>query len=628
MRLSNNLLRVHIAGFEKAVMALRAAPSHSRLHEEIAALFAQNVSAAGDDALALVVRAAMQQIAAAVPDLPAQQASKYQNWLLTRYRQNWANQVLSSAPSPQDSSAPSPRGANPPQPLLLEDLSKYADDLTHYHNTPNIIKKRAGISTDLFAIDSPFELYQQLKALRGEVATEFKVLSPSQQSFIDNNEAIIIGQTAQWRLVMPLTTEASQEFGAGTRWCTAAQNGNRFNEYFPDNALLYLEASGIGKHAFVLKDGKITRLFNAEDTQQTPEQQQALFDKLPTLAAQLQKLDATTSLLQPIIDKADFATTFDLTITSRHLAPRAAINEATLVEGVNSGNLTQADKDNYFVKAAKGGLSNTVDALLKLGANVHADNDYALRWAARNGHTDVVRLLLEHGANVHADDDGALRMAAPNGHTDVAALLLKHGANVHANNNKALRLSVDYDRTDVLALLLKHGADAQADNDYALRWVANSGHIETVRLLLKHGANIHAYYDAALRSAAEKGYTDVVKLLLDHGADVHASNDNALRLAAEKGHTGVVKLLLNHGANVHAYYDAALPSAAEKGHTDVVKLLLDHGANVHADNDYAITRAAMNGHTDVVKILEAHIAKEKTPTTTPRPQSPAQAPKP
>ncbi len=437
MRLSNNLLRVHVAGFEQAIVALRGTNGQGRLHEEIAELFAQNANAAGDDNLALAVRAAMQQIAAAVPDLPAQQASKYQNWLLTRYRQNWATQTE----------------ANAPQPLLLEDLSKYVEDLTLYHNTPNVIKKRAGISPDLFAIESPFKLAKLLRAVRGELATEFKPLSPTQQGFIDSEQAIVIGQTAQWRLVMPLTKEASQEFGAGTRWCTAAQQNNLFNGYFPNSALLYLEASGIGKIAFLLKDGKIDSMFDAEDTEQTPAQQQALFNKLPTLAAQLQQLEAAVPLLRPAIDKGDFDKAFELSVASRNLAPDTIINEAMLIERMSAAHLTPHEQNNTLLAAAKGGLLKTTEALLKLGANVDIYDNTALRHTATFGHINVMKLLLEHGANVHADNDFALRRAACDGRADMVKLLLEHGANVHAVN------------------------------DAIKGWVANNGHTEVFKML-------------------------------------------------------------------------------------------------------------------------------------------------
>ncbi len=637
MRLSNNLLRVHLSGFEKAVVALRAAGGQSRLHEEIVALFTQNVQAAGDDNLALAVRTAMQQIAAAVPELPAQQASKYQNWLLTRYRQNWANQTEADAP----------------QPLLLEDLYKYAEDLTFYHNTPNVIKKRAGISTDLFTIDSPFELYQQLKALRGEVATEFKPLSPSQQAFIDSNQAIVIGQTAQWRLVMPLTIAASQEFGAGTRWCTAAQKDNRFYHYFPDNALLYLEASGIGKHAFVFKNGTITDLFDAEDTKQTAAQQQALLDKLPTLATQLQKLDEAVPLLRLIVDRANFTIALNSVIATRNLAPNKSVDEAVLLEKMSRSNLTQVEKDNCLLNAASGGLLQIIEALIKQGADinfgkglalaasnahaeavtlllehgadVHAHNDYALRWAAERGHADVVKLLLEHGADVHADNDHALRLAATFGRADVVSLLFDHGADVHAKDDYALCFAATYGHTKVVKQLLEHGGDVHAQNDYALRWAAHHGHLEVVKFLLDCGANVHADKHFALHGAVERGHTDMVKLLLEHGADIHAKNDHALRWAVRNGHTKVVKLLLEHGANVHANNDYALRWAARNGHTKVVKLLLEHCANVHADNDYAMDWAIGNGHTEVVKILEAQITKEAAAQTL-SPQRPVASP--
>ncbi len=482
MRLSNNLLRVHVAGFEKAAVALRAAGGQGRLHEEIAALFAQNMQVAGDDGLSAAVRTAMQQIAAAVPDLPAQQASKYQNWLLVRYRQNWARQTE----------------INPPQPLLLEDLSKYAEDLTLYHNTPNVIKKRAGISTDLFAIGSPFALYQQLKALRGEVATEFKPLTPTQQAFIDSHQAIVIGQTAQWRLVMPLTKEASQEFGAGTRWCTAAQKDNAFNEYFPDCALLYLEASGPdklsrGKMAVVYQDGQIIQIFDADDTEQTEEQQQALLDKLPTLAAQLQNLDAAIPQLQAAIDKADFTTAFDITFARCNLALNAPIDETTLINKITSSTLTSYQKSEYLIRAASRGLSKTAQALLECGADIHAEHGEALSYAAQNGHADTVKLLIDYGADVRDYDNWALCRAAYNGHNDIVQLLLAHGADIHARNDLPLCHAVE------------------------------PGHVHVVKLLLEYGANVHVYDDYAMRTATDNGYVEIVQMLEAHIAKQKAT---------------------------------------------------------------------------------------------------------
>ncbi len=521
MRLSNNLLRAHVSGFEKAIVALRAAGGQSRLHEEIAALFAQNAQVAGDDALAAAVRTAMQQIAASVPDLPAQQASKYQNWLLTRYRQNWVAQTQT----------------NPPQALLLEDLSKYADDLALYHSTSNVIKKRAGISTDLFAIDSPFELYQQLKALRGEVATEFKPLSPTQQEFIDSNQAIVVGQTAQWRLVMPLTIAASQEFGSGTRWCTAARDINYFEDYFPEKTLLYLEASGIGKHAFVLENGKITSLFDAEDTRQEPEQQQALLKKLPTLAAFFTNLDAALPLLQPAIDKADLSKVFDLITAGRNFAPHAPMSETALIKKLASAKLTADEKDDYLLKAATRGLTKTAAAMIKLGADVRAYNDGALRRAAAYGHTAIVKLLLKHGADVHADNDSALRTSAQNGNIEAVKLLLKHGAVVPLGNSYTLGRVARNGDTEIARLLLKHGADARADNGAALRWAVDYCRVAMVKLLLEHGADVHTDNDYALHQAFRFGRSDMLLVLQTHIAKQQP------RRPPRKGFAGTTKKL-------------------------------------------------------------------------------------
>ena len=53
----------------------------------------------------------------------------------------------------------------------------------------------------------------------------------------------------------------------------------------------------------------------------------------------------------------------------------------------------------------------TIEFLVKNGADVHMCNDYVLRLAAASGRLDVVKRLVEHGADVHAMDDCALECA-------------------------------------------------------------------------------------------------------------------------------------------------------------------------------------------------------------------------
>ncbi len=59
--------------------------------------------------------------------------------------------------------------------------------------------------------------------------------------------------------------------------------------------------------------------------------------------------------------------------------------------------------DEAFVLAASFGNSNTVKALLKVGANINVSNNVgmtALMWAASHNHIDTVKVLLESGAEI------------------------------------------------------------------------------------------------------------------------------------------------------------------------------------------------------------------------------------
>jgi hypothetical protein len=86
----------------------------------------------------------------------------------------------------------------------------------------------------------------------------------------------------------------------------------------------------------------------------------------------------------------------------------------------------QEELDGRLIDAAWTGGTETVEALLAVGADVHARDDYALREAAYRGHADTVRLLLGSGADAHAKDDEALRWAAYGGRTQTVQILARH----------------------------------------------------------------------------------------------------------------------------------------------------------------------------------------------------------
>ncbi|MCL5261108.1 MAG: ankyrin repeat domain-containing protein, partial [Gammaproteobacteria bacterium] len=92
--------------------------------------------------------------------------------------------------------------------------------------------------------------------------------------------------------------------------------------------------------------------------------------------------------------------------------------------------------------AARNGQINTLEQLLRSGANIHersANGWTALLYAARNGHTETLVWLLNHGANIADRNNGgyaAFLCAVYFGHTETVRWLLNHGANILDRNTR------------------------------------------------------------------------------------------------------------------------------------------------------------------------------------------------
>lgn len=70
------------------------------------------------------------------------------------------------------------------------------------------------------------------------------------------NDSIKIKETEKWLVVIPLTAKASCFYGKSTKWCTAANENNRFNRYFANGyTLVYFINKETGeKWATALRD--------------------------------------------------------------------------------------------------------------------------------------------------------------------------------------------------------------------------------------------------------------------------------------------------------------------------------------------------------------------------------------
>ncbi len=103
--------------------------------------------------------------------------------------------------------------------LLLEDLYKATEYLKIYQKFKHLIKadfKNLKSLLDLYVLVEPFEEKENAVFLNDE---ERKLKGQFKEVF----------KNSKYRIIIPLTLEASKYFGKGTQWCTV--NTNQFNYY-------------------------------------------------------------------------------------------------------------------------------------------------------------------------------------------------------------------------------------------------------------------------------------------------------------------------------------------------------------------------------------------------------------
>jgi uncharacterized protein len=216
-----------------------------------------------------------------------------------------------------------------------------------------------------------------------------------------------------------------------------------------------------------------------------------------------------------------------------------------------------------------------------------ADGMTALHWAVRGDDLDTVQLLLKAGANVNAANRYGvtpLSLAATNGSAAVARVLLKAGSNPNAagpDGETILMIAARSGSADVVNALIERGVDVNASERWqgqtALMWAALEDHGAAIKALADHGANLNARskelnfpeyrYETngmavfqlpkggwtALMYAARQNAMDAVAALADANADLNATTKQegttALQIAILNIHYDLANLLLDKGAN-------------------------------------------------------------------------------
>ncbi len=191
-------------------------------------------------------------------------------------------------------------------------------------------------------------------------------------------------------------------------------------------------------------------------------------------------------------------------------------------------------------------LYNRLHVLMHLlkWKHIHKYANKILISAVRNNFPEIVKIIIEnHNINIHDNEEYLLRLAAQHGITDIVQYLHELGADIHVYYEEALRFAAKNGHLETVKFLSKIGADISAQNDYAVRFAAANGHTIVVRYLHEHGANIRAKNDYGLKQAIAEMHVNTIIYLIKNGAYVRKISDNKIKKLIKTGNRELIELL-------------------------------------------------------------------------------------
>ncbi|CAE7250568.1 ANK2 [Symbiodinium sp. CCMP2592] len=348
------------------------------------------------------------------------------------------------------------------------------------------------------------------------------------------------------------------------------------------------------------------------------------------------------------VDSARLLLVFGLVPSARHLDPSTAElfrRERANSKSKASGQLATlsafhryADGSMPLHLAVTFGLSESVDALLHAGADVHATSDSGvlpIHASAIAGHRYSLDLLVEARADPNAPHGfagtTAMHFAAEMGHSEVVRRLCELRADVEASKAQggtALHTAADTNNSAVVQALLSEPCSCDPEalllgDTPALYLAASRGFPDVIEALLAGGANP----DRTLRQrSGSGGKGSKAPLTADSAAaslpgsrkDMpgfeEANGATALHAACENGHLVAVQVLLDAGSRQLATMQGVTPliTALQYRQRAIARVLLESRtpANVHvvspADGQTALHVAAAYGFSEVVAGILRH----------------------
>ena len=315
-------------------------------------------------------------------------------------------------------------------------------------------------------------------------------------------------------------------------------------------------------------------------------------------------------------------------------------------------NLRNGKEDTPILWAARWNRLETVQTLLKLGADPNVPNDKgstALYWGVRYGFPTIVEVILRN-ARSKAERSALvnyrrslgfelpLMMAAAMGFTNIMKILLDNEAEVDATRSggsSALHLAAMIGREEVVCFLLQRGASKDKVDDVGntpLLLATKNNHRQVVSELVASNANFEitnklgeSVWDLAIAQPDTAMLEVVISLIMRRMRTRRKSvvaftsgreqRRSPLHVAATRGDVSKIKVILDAGMSPSlrdTHDNTFIHIAARDDNHAVIREFMTHaGVDVDSQNeqlDTAMHLAAREGH---VKVVDALLKKAR-----------------
>jgi len=343
-------------------------------------------------------------------------------------------------------------------------------------------KKPEGINIDIMTYKSIQDLEDVTDQFAGREDELKTVTQTKRETKLTGAKKLF--EDENWLILIPLTQDASIFYGAGSRWCTAGVNNNRFEYYTKSGPLIIIidkqkEREGIrdatSKYQFHLSSDQFM------DAQNRGIGKSGVLELMQRMPPEAQK----------VLED----------------------------QGINVNTFELMSYFEYNYRQYKPIPAERVKQLIAQGANPHIGHEAVLKWAIQNNENILVDYLIkdpETDREVLAD---VVTEAAKVGNLDfVKKIVAVIGpAALNANGGKTL-IAACGTNLELVQYLVENGADVNVARGEPLATACANGKISIARYLLEHGADPNANNSVAYWRAYKNRRPKTLELLLSYGA--------------------------------------------------------------------------------------------------------------